>query len=283
MRARLTQMGAEGLSGASVGARVVVRHLIEDRARATDLLGELAHLDAETVTVRTRRGPVTVALDDVVVAKVVPATAARGWRVAAFLRRAGVAVLDLDGVLRTFDTDGELGRAGQALGLGPGELLELAFALPEARAMVVGRARHADWMAAVRRRLLEAHPGEAVEHLVATWLADHGTPVAATVGLVDELLDAGTPVFVFTNGTDRVPEELVRMGLERLVPTVLNAHDLGAAKPDPEAYAAAHAEIERRLTRVVGRAEVHFTDDRPDNVDAARAFGWQARVFTPER
>ena len=42
----------------------------------------------------------------------------------------------------------------------------------------------------------------------------------------------------------------------------------------------AHAEIERRLGRTVGRGEVHFTDDRPANVDAARVFGWQARVFT---
>jgi putative hydrolase of the HAD superfamily len=278
----MTQMPGEVLSDVPIGARVVVRHLIEDGDRATDVVGELAARTATSLTVRTRRGPVTVELTDVVVAKVVPDAPTRGWRTEAFLRRAGVAVLDLDGVLRTFDTSGELALAGERLGLPPRELLELAFALPEARAMVTGRARYAEWVDALRARLLaDRHAEDAVEHLVATWQADHGTPMDATVALVDELVEAGTPVFVFTNGTDRVPEELTRSGLERLVPLLLNAHDLGWAKPDPQAYAAAHADIERRLRRVVGRAEVHFTDDLPGNVDAARAFGWQARVFIP--
>ena len=109
---------------------------------------------------------------------------------------------------------------------------------------------------------------------------DHGTPIAPTVALVDELIEAGKPTFIFTNGTDRVPAELERMGLERLLPRLLNAHTLGFAKPTPEAFAGAHAEIEARLGRTVGRAEVHFTDDSPADVDAARVFGWQARVFT---
>lgn len=275
-------MSAEGLAGVPVGTRVVVRHLIEGGDRATDVLGHLAARTPTTLTVRTARGPVTVELADVVAAKVVPEARPRGWRVEAFLRRAGVAVLDLDGVLRTFDTSGELARAAEVLGLTPDGLLGLAFGLPEARAMLTGRARHADWMSAVRARLVaDRHAQEAVEHLVATWRADHGTPVDATVALVDELLHVGTPVFVFTNGTDRVPEELAQAGLGRLVPLLLNGHDLGWAKPDPEAYAAAHSDIERRLGRQVGRLEVHFTDDRPENVDAARAFGWQARVFTP--
>lgn len=275
-------MSAEGLSNVPVGARVVVRHLIEGGERATDVLGELAARTDTSVTVRTRRGPVTVDLVDVVVAKVVPDAPARGWRTAAFLRRAAVAVLDLDGVLRSFDTSGALARAEEELGLVPGGLLELALALPEARALVTGRARYAEWLDAVRARLLaDRHAEDAVAHLVDTWQGDHGTPMDLTVALVDGLLAAGTPVFVFTNGTDRVPEELARTGLERLVPLLLSSHDLGWAKPAPQAYAAAHAEIERRLARVVGRAEVHFTDDRLANVDAARAFGWQARVFTP--
>ena len=74
--------------------------------------------------------------------------------------------------------------------------------------------------------------------------------------------------------------ELERMGLSRLLPVLLSSHTHGVAKPDPTAFARAHAEIESRLGRTVGRAEVHFTDDSPANVDAARVFGWQSRVFT---
>ena len=106
---------------------------------------------------------------------------------------------------------------------------------------------------------------------------EEGTALQA---IVDELINAGTPTFIFTNGTDRVPTELERVGLSHLVPVLLNSHTLGFAKPTPEAFAGAHAEIESRLGRAVGRAEVHFTDDNPANVDAARVFGWQARVFT---
>lgn len=276
-------MSPEALSGVHLGTRVVVRHLIEGGERATDELGELLARDTTTLTVGTRRGPVRVPLAEIVAAKPVPAApgGTGSWRVADFLRRAGVAVLDLDGVLRTVDSSGDLARAAAGLGLRPGDLMDTAFGLPEALAMVTGRARYADWLEALRARLLaDAHPAPAVESLLATWVADHGTPLAPTVALVDELLAAGLPVLVFTNGTDRVPEELESTGLGHLVPHLLNAHELGFAQPAPEAYAVAHAEIERRLGRVVGRGEVHFTDDRPANVDAARVFGWRARVFT---
>ncbi|WP_289017022.1 HAD family hydrolase [uncultured Ornithinimicrobium sp.] len=272
-------MGAEGVDQVPVGQRVTLRRRLPD-GTAADVVGTVVAHDAEGVRLHTtRRGEVRVPYAEVVVHRVVRPVP---WRVGAFLRRAGVAVLDLDGVLRTFDTSGELARAEAELGLEAGAVLELAFGLPEARAMLTGRTRYAEWMTAVRVRLLaDEHAEEAVERLLTVWQGDRGTPVGPTVALVDALVAAGTPAFVFTNGTDRVPEELEHVGLGRLVPMLLNAHDLGFAKPAPEAYGVAHAEIERRLGRTVGRAEVHFTDDRPGNVEAAREFGWQGRVFTP--
>lgn len=272
------------LRGVPLGERVVVRHLIEGGDRATDVIGELVSRDAESVRVRTRRGDlVRVRLAEVVAAKPVP-PAASGWRVASFLRRAGVAVLDLDGVLRTFDTSGALAAVERRLGLPRHGFMELAFGLPEATSMVVGRTRYAEWSAALERRLLtDGHPASLAAEAVRTWTDDHGSPVEPTLELVEELIGAGTSTFIFTNGTDRVPTELEEMGLGHLVPALLNAYDLGFAKPAPEAYAVAHAEIESRLGRRVGVAEVHFTDDRPGNVEAARTFGWQARVFTLPR
>lgn len=269
------------LATVPIGRRVVVRRLIEGGERATDALGELVARDEDTVTVRTRKETVRIDLADVVAAKEVPPSRAHDWRVPPFLRRGRVAVLDLDGVVRTFDTSGAVAEVEQRLGLPVRGLLDLAFSLPVAADMLVGRARYADWSAAVHERLLEdGHPAPLAEEAVSLWTSDHGTPIAPTVALVDELIEAGRPTFIFTNGTDRVPAELERMGLERLLPRLLNAHTLGFAKPTPEAFAGAHAEIEARLGRTVGRAEVHFTDDSPVNVDAARVFGWQARVFT---
>lgn len=264
-----------------IGTRVVVRHLIEGGERATDTVGELVCSTDVDVVVRSRQGDVSIARADVVVAKEVPPPP---WRLAAFLRRAGVAVLDLDGVLRAFDADGARSRSERELGLDHMGFLDVAFNLPSARAMVIGDGTYAGWVADLRARLLElGHAEPLVTRAMERWERDRGTPIASTVELLEEIAGRGTPTFVFTNGTDRVPHELEQIGLGHLVPMLLNSHVLGFAKPAPEAYAVAHAEIERRLGRPVGRAEVHFTDDRVGNVDAAREFGWQAQVFAPPR
>ncbi|GAA1172873.1 hypothetical protein GCM10009584_12310 [Ornithinimicrobium humiphilum] len=271
-------MNRSDLATVPLGERLTVRHRLPD-GRATDVVGTLVARDRTAVTVRTRTGEdVRVDLAAVIVHRVVrPAP----WRVATFLQRAQVAVLDLDGVVRSFDADGWLARAERDLGVDAGGLLELAFGLPEAEAMLVGRSTYDGWLAAVRARLLaDGRPAHVVGETMSTWVADRGAPVAATVALVDELAARGTPTFVFTNGTDRVPAELEHIGLGHLVPWLINSADLGAAKPDLEAYAAAHARIEAHLGRTVAREDVRFTDDRPANVDAAREFGWQGRVFT---
>lgn len=271
-------MRPEDLHRVPLGERVTVRHRLSDGV-ATDLVGHLVGRDGETVVLDTRRGRAVVRLADVLVARVVRAVP---WRVAAFLERAQVAVLDLDGVLRSFDTEGHVRRAAAELGTDLDGLLEVAFGIEEARAMLTGRCTHAEWVRAFERRLLgDGHHPPAVDRLMAAWVADRGTPMTPTTRLVERLVAAGTPVFVFTNGTDRVPSELEHIGLGHLVPSLLNACDLGVAKPAPEAYAVAHAEIERRLGRPVVRAQVRFTDDRPHNVEAAREFGWRARIFTP--
>lgn len=266
------------LADVPLGRRVVVRHRIEDGARASDVLGELLAQDAASITVRTRSGPVRVALSDVIAAKQVPHTR---WRVEAFLDRVPVAVLDLDGVLRTHDTSGGVAAAERDLGLEPGGLLTLAAGLPEAGEMIHGRARYADWSAAVTTRLLaDGHGEELVSSAVTAWTSDHGIPIPATLEIVDRRLTQDRPTFVFTNGSDRVAEELDSIGLSHLLHHLLNSAELGVPKPDPGAYAAAHAAIEARLRRVVGRGEVGFTDGRPANVDAARRFGWQGKIFT---
>lgn len=269
------------LAQLALGRRVVVRHLIEDGDRASDALGELVARDQGSVTVRTRTRTVRIGLDQVVLAKEVPASSAGAWRIPPFLRRAGVAVLDLDGVLRNFDTSGAVADVEHRLGLPVRGLPDLAFSLPVMGEMLVGRARYADWSAALHERLLQdGHPPHLAAEAIRLWTSDHGTPIAPTLAVVDELAEAGTPTFVFTNGTDRVPAELERMGLGHLVPALLNTHTFGVAKPAAEAFAAAHEAIESRLARAVGRGEVHFTDDSATHVEAARAFGWQARVFT---
>lgn len=221
-------MGLESLSGAPLGARVVVRHLIEGGERATDVLGELVARTPDTVTVATRRGPVTVQLADVVAGKVVPPAPGGGSRSGQFLRRAGVAVVG-------------------------------------ARCL-----READ-----------------------------GTPCTSAVALVEELLGADTPVAVLVDdgagvgdggGVSDVLGGLAGGGAwsaaaggtggDASGPTPLLLTVPSAPTNADAGYAVAHAALERHLDRVLGRAQVHLLDPRPEAVDAARAFGWRARVFT---
>jgi putative hydrolase of the HAD superfamily len=122
-------------------------------------------------------------------------------------------------------------------------------------------------------------PERVREHMEA-WRSHRGTAVDETVERLEALRSDGHRTYVFTNGTDYVPTELVLLGLDRLFDGVLNSADFGVAKPDPQAYAAAHRAIEADLGRVVARGDVWFTDDRGDNVAAAREFGWDAELFT---
>lgn len=55
-----------------LGTRVVVRYLIEDGERATDALGDLVERTEDHVTIQTRRGPASVPLSQVLLAKPVP-------------------------------------------------------------------------------------------------------------------------------------------------------------------------------------------------------------------
>lgn len=126
------------VSGSDLGRRVVVRRLLPD-ASATDVLGELVHLDDRVVAVLPDDGPlVEVPLADVVAAKPVPPRAVRpgsgpdavqrvadhGWP-GLERQRLGGWVLRVGG--------GFTGRANSALAVGdPGLPLEEAVAAVEA-------------------------------------------------------------------------------------------------------------------------------------------------------
>lgn len=154
-------------------------------------------------------------------------------------------VSDLDGVLRVFDPAlwAELAEAGAA---------------PEAAA------------AALR-----------------TWLASPARVDRGLLAELEALRSHGLGVFVLTNGTDRVPEELEELGLTAFFGDggrfLLNTADLGAAKPDPEAFARAHARIEQELGASLRRDEIAFLDDSARHVRGAARFGWHAVHHRPAR
>jgi len=62
----------ERLTRAALGSRVVVRYLIEDGDRATDVIGILSSRTAESLSVLTHDGRVDIPMGDVVAGKPVP-------------------------------------------------------------------------------------------------------------------------------------------------------------------------------------------------------------------
>jgi hypothetical protein len=66
-------MNRSELLALPLGTRVVVRYRLHgDTHKATDALGELTALGSDSCTVTTRRGPIVIALTDIVAAKTVP-------------------------------------------------------------------------------------------------------------------------------------------------------------------------------------------------------------------
>lgn len=196
-------------------------------------------------------------------------------------------VFDLDGVVRDFAPRSPDAAIEAALGLPAGSVAATAFRPELLHPTVTGRQTFEQWYAAVCAALAGAVPHMAgaepadarVREHMAAWRSHRGSPVEETVARLEALRADGHRTYVFTNGTDWVPEELELLGLTRLFDGVVNSAELGHMKPDAEAYAAAHAVIESDIGRRVERADVWFTDDRAENVDAAREFGWDAELF----
>jgi putative hydrolase of the HAD superfamily len=189
-------------------------------------------------------------------------------------------VFDLDGVVRDFAPDDAAPAIEAALGLPAGHVSAVAFRPDLLLPTITGRQGFDDWYAAICAALREVVPEPArVHEHMERWRAHRGSVIDETVERLETLHADGHRTYVFTNGTDLVPQEMELLGLTRLFDGLLNSADLGVAKPDPEAYAAAHRAIEADLGRVLAHDDVWFTDDRDENVAAAREFGWDAELF----
>lgn len=197
-----------------------------------------------------------------------------------------VLVSDFDGVLRVFDQ--RLWEQIDAhLGTRPGTSFSAVLQHPYLSEVVRGRGTHAQWRRLAAHRLVEAGADAQSAHdAVDLWAGTAARVDPEVHDLLTEARRDGLGVFVFTNGTDRVPAELAELGLDDVIGAdcrwLINSADLGHAKPEREAFALAHQVIESRLSDQTGNTvridpqQVLFLDDSARNVDAAVEFGWQS-------
>lgn len=123
------------------------------------------------------------------------------------------------------------------------------------------------------RSFLGLEPGPHSDAILRAAWASAFEPDASALGLMP-WVRCRTAVFT-NNGPlleDALAHELQRVGDafdERLF-----SWRLRATKPDPDAFAAATAQL------AVGADEIFFVDDSPGNVEAATECGWRAHRYT---
>lgn len=103
-------------------------------------------------------------------------------------------------------------------------------------------------------------------------------PTQETAELIDGLLTDETPVFLLTENEAQAVAELEGHSLGHLSPLLLSPE---TDQPGSDLLSLAHARLQDQLGGAVAAGDVHFTATDPHAVEAARQFGWQARIFTP--
>ncbi len=182
-------------------------------------------------------------------------------------------VVDVDGVLRRWDPRTTSG-AEQAHGLPAGSLAAAAFAEPALTRAVTGAMSDAEWRKDVARRL-ESGTGAAATSCRAA-VAQWSEPAGEVDQAVLELLRwqrTEHRVVLLSNATDRLDDDLERLGLTTEVDAVFNSSRLGVAKPDPAVFALVCAQLGLPPRRCA------FVDDTAGHVTAATAAGLRAHHF----
>ncbi len=124
--------------------------------------------------------------------------------------------------------------------------------------------------------LAAAHPQWAAEIRLwrERWLDMAQPAISGTVQLLRALRRRGVPVFALSNfGVQSLQLAESRYEFLREFDARFISGHLGVMKPDPAIY----AHLERETGIAPG--QLLFTDDRPDNIAAAAARGWQVHLF----
>ncbi|MCA1823266.1 MAG: HAD family phosphatase [Frankia sp.] len=180
-------------------------------------------------------------------------------------------VFDLDGVIRHWRAS-VAEAAEDAAGLPRGALESIAYDVPEFIATQDGSATVREWGDAIRRELV-ARFGPGADAAADPFLDDAGELDLEMVDVV-AAVRRQLPVALLSNATDELRDHLARHELTAAFDYVFSSAELRMAKPDPAIFRHVAAEMGLQT------AECFFTDDRPENVEGARAAGMRAEVFT---
>jgi epoxide hydrolase-like predicted phosphatase len=179
-----------------------------------------------------------------------------------------IAVFDLGGVVVRICRTWEEGC--RAAGIAPRALRAPAEAAPEIDALVRAHQRgehaaghHYERLAAI----VGGHSADEVGRIHASWILGDYPGMAAAI---DRIHAAGADTACLSNTNAAHWEQLAGSEAFRRIRRPFASHLMGLVKPDAAIYRA----FERAAGAVPG--DIVFFDDLAENVDAARACGWDA-------
>ncbi|MNE19505.1 Phosphoglycolate phosphatase [compost metagenome] len=184
-----------------------------------------------------------------------------------------VLMVDVDGVvIRHPDPSGWSARIEEELGV-PRLALQARFFKTCWDDVVHGRAALRDRLAPV---LAEIAPHVSCDQLISYWFEGDAHLDAALLTQLAEVRGAGVSLHLATvQEHERASYLWNRLRLRDLFDDMHYAAQLGVSKPSQDFYAA----VEQRVA--LPASAIAFIDDTERNVEAARARGWRAALWTP--
>ncbi|GAB3150628.1 HAD family hydrolase [Microbispora hainanensis] len=179
---------------------------------------------------------------------------------------------DFDGVIR-FHDQSELTALERAMGLAEGTTAKVVFAPEVDRPALLGQITVEQWTEAAEAALALQVPLEQARALVTAFVKAPARADEDVLGLLRRA-QAHVPVVLVTNATLDLEDDLAWLGLSHFADEVVSSARVGVAKPDPRIYEIAAERAGVPLGRCL------FVDDRAENVEAARALGMTAVLFT---
>lgn len=178
---------------------------------------------------------------------------------------------DFDGVVRHWPA-AVTASVEDRHGLPRGSLAKTAFDPSILDDAITGRLTDSEWRIQVSRRLATQTDAATARSAVAAWSAGRGVVDQAAVRVLQAARSVAALGLV-TNATTRLDDDLARLGLSDSFDFVVNSSAVGCAKPSRCFY-------EHAARRCGCESEaVLFVDDRPENVDAAIAFGFHGHLY----
>lgn len=145
-------------------------------------------------------------------------------------------LFDLDGVLRVWD-GAELAAIEAGAGLEPGRLTTLAYDLQRYGPALVGEVTDNDWRASVVSALMaEGLPADTAVEVVLDWSQRMGRVDPDVAEVIASIRAGGGQVALVVNATDRLELDLVVLGLDEVLDTIVSSARTGIALPDAAMY-----------------------------------------------